>query len=133
VIDSPGMRELQLWEGDGGIDRSFSDIAALAERCRFNDCAHDREPGCAVGAALATSELSQERFDSYKKQLRELAAIARRKNKRRSPRVEKRRGLGFLPTSNQGHRHVHDPEEKDQGTDHVYLGRDPEAGDTVDP
>ena len=82
VIDTPGMRELQLWDGDEGIDRAFSDIAALAEGCRFADCAHDSEPGCAVKAALATGDLTQERFASYKKQLRELAAIARKKDKK---------------------------------------------------
>lgn len=82
VIDTPGMRELQLWDGDGGIGRSFADIAALAERCRFNDCAHAAEPGCAVKAALETGELAAERYASYEKQLRELAAIARKKDKR---------------------------------------------------
>ena len=82
LIDTPGMRELQLWDGDGGIDRAFSDIAELAAGCRFNDCAHQTEPGCAVRAALASGDLSEERFASYQKQLRELAAIARKKDKR---------------------------------------------------
>ena len=82
IIDTPGMRELQLWEGEDGIDRSFSDIAALAEQCKFRDCAHDSEPGCAVQAALLTGELSSERYANYRKQLRELAAIARKKDKR---------------------------------------------------
>jgi len=90
VIDTPGMRELQLWEGEGGIDRAFADIAALADRCRFNDCAHDREPGCGVRTALASGELSQGRFDSYRKQLRELAAIARKKDKRLANEEAKR-------------------------------------------
>lgn len=82
VMDTPGMRELQLWEGDDGIDRSFSDIAALAGGCKFRDCAHDTEPGCAVRAALESGELPAERYASYQKQLRELAAIARKKDKR---------------------------------------------------
>lgn len=82
VIDTPGMRELQLWDGDGGIEQSFSDIAEFAAQCRFNDCAHASEPGCAVTAALESGELSRERFDSYNKQLRELAAIARKKDKK---------------------------------------------------
>lgn len=82
VIDTPGMRELQLWEGDGGIDRTFSDVTGFAAACRFNDCAHDTEPGCAVRAALDSGELSEERFASYEKQLRELAAIARKKDKK---------------------------------------------------
>ena len=82
IIDTPGMRELGLFEGDEGIDRTFSDIAAFAEQCRFRDCAHDREPGCAVRAALDSGELSAERYASYTKQLRELAAIARKKDRR---------------------------------------------------
>ena len=82
IIDTPGMRELQLWEGDEGIDRSFSDIAAFAEHCRFRDCAHESEPGCAVRAALESGELSAARYANYRKQLRELAAIARKKDKR---------------------------------------------------
>jgi len=90
VIDTPGMRELQLWEGDGGIDRSFSDIAELAARCRFNDCVHGREPGCTVRAALQSGELREERFASYQKQLRELAAIARKKDKRLANEEAKR-------------------------------------------
>ena len=90
LIDTPGMRELQLWEGEGGIDRSFSDIAAFAEQCKFNDCAHASEPGCAVRAALESGELSEERFGNYNKQLRELAAIARRKDKRLAKQESKK-------------------------------------------
>lgn len=82
LIDTPGMRELQLWDGDEGIDRSFSDIAELATRCKFNDCAHASEPDCAVQAALGSEDLSQERFASYQKQLRELAAIARKRDRK---------------------------------------------------
>lgn len=82
LIDTPGMRELQLWDGDEGIDRSFSDIAELATRCKFNDCAHASEPDCAVQAALGMGDLSQERFASYQKQLRELAAIARKRDRK---------------------------------------------------
>jgi ribosome biogenesis GTPase len=82
LIDTPGMRELQLYDGDEGIDQSFSDIYALAEQCKFRDCAHDGEPGCAVAEAVVTGDLTEERFESYRKQLRELAAIARRKDSR---------------------------------------------------
>jgi ribosome biogenesis GTPase len=82
LIDTPGMRELQLWEADEGIDATFSDVAELAARCRFHDCAHDEEPGCAVKEALASGELPAERLASFRKQQRELAAIARKKDKR---------------------------------------------------
>jgi ribosome biogenesis GTPase / thiamine phosphate phosphatase len=81
-IDTPGMRELQLYDGDDGIDMSFSDIYALAEQCRFRNCSHEREPGCAVAAALRNGTLDESRYASYRKQLRELAAVARKKDKR---------------------------------------------------
>ena len=74
VIDTPGIRELQLWDG-GGLDEAFSDIDELAGECRFNDCTHASEPGCAVTAALASGELPRERFDSWRKLQRELRAI----------------------------------------------------------
>ena len=67
VIDTPGMRELGLWESEGGLDKSFSDIEALAAGCRFHDCSHANEPGCAVQAAIAQGALSEERWQSYRK------------------------------------------------------------------
>lgn len=72
VIDTPGMRELQLWTDEGALDRAFSDVEALAGRCRFSDCAHASEPGCAVRAALERGDLPLERFESFCKQQREL-------------------------------------------------------------
>lgn len=82
VIDTPGLRELQLWDGDAGIDSSFSDIAELAGNCRFGDCTHTHEPGCAVLDAAARGLLPEKRLASYRKQLRELAAVARKKDRR---------------------------------------------------
>lgn len=81
VIDTPGMRELQLWDIDEGIEDAFTDIKALAARCRFSNCGHTNEPGCAVRAALGGGELPQARFDSYTKLKSEQAARvpARRK------------------------------------------------------
>lgn len=67
VIDTPGMRELGLWESEEGLGKSFSDIEALAVRCRFRNCSHTNEPGCAVRAALAQGELSEARWQSYQK------------------------------------------------------------------
>ncbi len=80
LIDTPGLRELQLWEGD--LDEAFSDIGALANACRFSDCAHESEPGCAVKAALADGTLAPERLASFRKLERELASIEARANKR---------------------------------------------------
>lgn len=67
VIDTPGMRELGLWENEEGLEKSFSDIEALAAGCRFRNCSHTKEPGCAVRAALAQGELSEARWQSYRK------------------------------------------------------------------
>ncbi|MDD4564348.1 MAG: ribosome small subunit-dependent GTPase A [Eubacteriales bacterium] len=70
VIDTPGMRELQLDSAD--LSRSFEDIEALAEQCRFRDCSHSTEPGCAVRKAIEAGELPQERMENYKKLRREM-------------------------------------------------------------
>jgi ribosome biogenesis GTPase len=81
VIDSPGIRELQLWDvGDGALVATFSDVEDLAAGCRFADCSHEHEPGCAVLAAVESGALPQERFDSWRKLQRELHAIAIRHN-----------------------------------------------------
>ena len=66
LIDTPGMRELQLWEA-GGLTETFADIAGLAEQCRFRDCRHLEEPGCAVTGAVAAGELPESRLESFRK------------------------------------------------------------------
>jgi ribosome biogenesis GTPase / thiamine phosphate phosphatase len=88
VVDTPGLRELQLWEGD--VDSAFSDISELAAQCRFNDCSHETEPGCAVREALASGALSWERMRSYRKLERELRAIEARSNKRIGRELKRR-------------------------------------------
>ena len=80
VIDTPGLRELQLWEGD--VDAAFQDVEALAADCRFRDCAHTREPGCAVLTAVDEGRLELDRLRSWRKLQRELASIAARSDKR---------------------------------------------------
>ena len=80
VIDTPGLRELQFWEGDVGA--AFEDIEALAAECRFNDCAHAREPGCAVLTAVDEGHLELDRLRSWRKFQRELEAIAARTDHR---------------------------------------------------
>ena len=70
VIDTPGMRELQI--DSGNLSRSFEDIGELASGCKYRDCSHTAEPGCAVKAAIEAGELAQERFDNYKKLQREM-------------------------------------------------------------
>lgn len=73
IIDTPGMRELGTVASDAGLEQTFSDIEALAENCRFGDCTHTSEAGCAVLAAIETGELSEERWQSYRKISREAA------------------------------------------------------------
>lgn len=67
LIDTPGMRELQLWAGPESIDAVFDEIAAIGEKCRFRDCSHSGEPGCAVAEAMAQGQVSRERWASFQK------------------------------------------------------------------
>ena len=72
LIDTPGLRELQLWAGDESLDAAFLDIAGLAANCRYADCTHSVEPGCAVTAAVRTGSLDAARVASYQKLGREI-------------------------------------------------------------
>jgi len=90
VLDTPGMRELQLWDSADGVSETFSDVEDLAAQCRFTDCAHKTEPGCAVQAAIADGTLPFARWDSYKKLQRELAHLERRLDKRLQSEERKR-------------------------------------------
>lgn len=78
IIDTPGMRELQLWEAGEGVAETFADIEALALRCRFSNCRHETEPGCAIRAALADGTLPAGRWASYRKLRAEQAAEGQR-------------------------------------------------------
>ena len=73
LLDTPGMRELQLADCDEGVNATFADITALAEQCRFGDCQHDSEPGCAVKIAIESGELAVRRLANYRKLMREQA------------------------------------------------------------
>ena len=67
IIDTPGMRELGMWDASEGISAAFGDVEKFARMCRFSDCRHENEPGCAVRAAIERGELSEERLQSYRK------------------------------------------------------------------
>ena len=82
LIDTPGLRSVGLFGGESGLAQTFSDIEELAENCRFGDCEHRTEPGCAVLAALADGTLSERRLESYRKLLRENEWIAARTDAR---------------------------------------------------
>ena len=90
VIDTPGMRELGLWQAEEGVDRAFDDLVRVAGGCRFRDCAHDGEPGCAVLAAVRAGELDPDRLESYQRLQRELAFTARQADPREAGNSKKR-------------------------------------------
>jgi ribosome biogenesis GTPase len=75
-LDTPGMRELRLWESEEGLSQTFDDVAAAAALCRFADCSHEREPACGVRAALADGTLPRDRYESWKKLQAELRHLA---------------------------------------------------------
>jgi ribosome biogenesis GTPase len=91
LLDTPGMRELQLWADEEVLDTTFGEISELAAKCRFSDCAHEEEPGCAVREALSNGTLAQERFSSYRKLQRELRALEIRKDGRLRSEARKER------------------------------------------
>ena len=82
LLDTPGMRELQLWAGEEVLDTTFSEIAQFSAECKFSDCSHTSEPGCAIRRALGDGSLSQERWSSYTKLQREIRALEVRKDAR---------------------------------------------------
>ena len=82
LIDTPGLRELQLWDTGDGLGAAFDDIEALAPACRFRDCRHDMEPGCAVKAAVADGRLEERRLESYLELRREQDVLAQRQDER---------------------------------------------------
>ncbi len=73
LLDSPGMRELQLADCEQGVEETFSEITSLATKCRFSDCNHENEPGCAVRKAVEAGDLDERRLSNYRKLLREQA------------------------------------------------------------
>ena len=90
VIDTPGMRELQLWVADDGIDEAFEDVTDLFARCRFSDCAHDRSPAAPCGPRSTDGSLAAERWDSYRKLQAELAHLERKLDERAASEARKR-------------------------------------------
>jgi ribosome biogenesis GTPase / thiamine phosphate phosphatase len=90
VIDTPGMRELQLWVSDHGLEEAFDDVTSLFAECRFADCSHTVEPGCAVQAALQDGTLAPERWESYRKLERELEALELRLDKQAQSAARRR-------------------------------------------
>lgn len=101
VLDTPGMRELQLANVETGLNETFSDIIELAEQCRFNDCSHQGEPGCAIQAAIENGELDERRFQNYLKLQKEEAYNSASLAERR----EQDRAFGKMVKSVMGESH----------------------------
>ncbi len=80
LIDSPGLKEIQLWAGEESTSETFSDISRLAENCRYKDCSHQGEPGCAVQEALVSGELEYRRYENYLELRKEVNYLETRKN-----------------------------------------------------
>jgi ribosome biogenesis GTPase / thiamine phosphate phosphatase len=101
LIDTPGMRELGMFDSEDGLHAAFEDIEALAASCRFGDCRHGGEPGCALRAAIARGELDEARLRSYEKLGRELAHEARREDRKAAlAHRQQTRKLGRERTNN---------------------------------
>ncbi len=91
LVDTPGLREVQLWDADEGIQEAFTDVDELAADCRFNDCSHTSEPDCAVQAAIADGRLPRDRFESYGQLQRELHRLAMKQDARLRAEARKKR------------------------------------------
>ena len=91
IVDMPGVRGLGLWDADTGIEAAFPDIEALAERCRFRDCTHHAEPGCAVRAAVESGTVPAARYESYQALKQEMATVKDRREQARRLNKDKAR------------------------------------------
>lgn len=94
IIDTPGLREVQLWEGHAGLGKTFDDIESLALNCRFSDCRHDAEPGCAVKAALEDETLPLDRFESWRELQKEIERLQLLPSERGRPETKRRARVG---------------------------------------
>ena len=94
LIDTPGMRELQLWDTGDALSGAFADVEALGESCKFRDCRHQGEPGCAVAEAVAEQRLDPMRLESYRKLQPEQAHQSRQQDQR--AQLEQKRRFKIL-------------------------------------
>jgi ribosome biogenesis GTPase len=122
LIDTPGVRAVSLWTSGHGIERAFADVFALMDSCRFRDCKHVSEPGCAVRAAVAAGSLDEARLESMRRLVAEEAALEeeQREFERQSVRRVRRGGTRSMARSE---RIAEDLGEGDAGSDDVVAGR----------
>lgn len=107
LIDNPGVRELQLWGADDGLDEAFHDIEELASSCRFRDCAHSDEPGCAVREAIGDGRLDSRRLENLRALEREAAALERRRDVRARRESDRRTGKLYKAIQAEKYRRRH--------------------------
>lgn len=101
IIDTPGLRELQLWDGETGVKEVFADVEAIASRCRFTNCRHESEPNCAVLDAVRSGVLDPARLESHRKLVRELESLEIRQDVR--ARADQRRQMKVVQKSLRQH------------------------------
>jgi ribosome biogenesis GTPase len=106
IIDTPGMREIQIWADESTLSHAFNDLAELAEQCKFRDCSHDKEPGCAIKAAIEAGYLQESRLLSYRKLQQELKDLAAQQDVKARP---ERKSAG----KRSSRKHGREPGEKD--------------------
>ena len=82
IIDTPGMREIQIWASENSLQSTFEDIETLAQKCRFRNCQHGQEPGCAIQEALQSGNLDYSRFLSYQKLQKELNYLSQKQDQK---------------------------------------------------
>lgn len=103
LIDTPGMRELHLWdEGEDGLSQAFGEIEELAGTCRFMDCGHTREEGCAVKAAVENGKLDEKRLSNFLKMQKELQY-----QRRKEESALRKRTASSKPVKTRKAKHVH--------------------------
>lgn len=90
IIDTPGMRELQIWEGGEGVAETFDDLEELSLQCKFSDCLHKNEPGCAIQLAIKNGEIDEGRLKSYLKLKKEVKHIEEKQNKKAAIETKKK-------------------------------------------
>jgi ribosome biogenesis GTPase len=104
LIDTPGIRELQLWDDEGGLEDNFHDILEVASECQFSDCQHETEPGCKVNFSVEKGELSQKRVENFKKQQKEIESLGLKKTIH-----DRRKTKGFFSSLRKQKKHKNKP------------------------
>lgn len=123
VVDMPGVRGLGLWDADAGLEAAFSDVDELASQCRFRDCRHIDEPGCAVLSAVDAGALAPERAESYRKLTAEVEAVRVRREEARHKRGEKASDRKDAGAGRAGGKRTGASEGRDRGGANTGAGR----------